>query len=284
MDITAVGATVGPVEETWSTADCLLYAVGIGAGAADPLTELAFTTENAAGRPPLAFPTYAVVVAARLREIYQALGPIDWTKVVHGDQSVELFRPLATDGHVLLTTHIAGIYDKGSGAFVQLEATAIDAIDRKPVFTSRAGLFIRGAGGWGGDRGPTADLWAPEGEPAYQWRERTNPNQALIYRLSGDRNPLHSDPAVANAARFPRPILHGLCTFGFAGRGLLASVCNGDPARFRCMSARFSNPVFPGDSLITSMWLTDSDHVLFQTKLENGTVVLDHGRFSSNSL
>ena len=145
------------------------------------------------------------------------------------------------------------------------------------LLSSTTSAFIRGEGGFGGDRGPP-DSWArPDRDPDLQVTQPTRPEQALLYRLTGDRNPLHTDPAFAARGGFATPILHGLCTYGFTGRALLHAVCGGDPARFGCMSGRFSQPVLPGETLITSIW-RDDDGALFQTAKPDGTVVIDRGR------
>ncbi len=218
INTAAIGASRGPARQTWTVDDAMLYALGIGAGADDPTAELDFTTENSRDVSPSVFPTYAVVLASRLREIYAELGDINFSKVVHGEQRVTMHRPLPVAGEIELTSRIDDILDKASGAVVIVESTGVDPTDGAPVFTSRMSLFARGYGGWGGSRGEPGAPWDVNGEPDHVIRHRTRGDQALLYRLSGDRNPLHSDPKVALSAGFDRPILHGLCTFGFAGR------------------------------------------------------------------
>jgi acyl dehydratase len=138
-------------------------------------------------------------------------------------------------------------------------------------------VFIRGEGGWGGERGPSGGAHvAPDRAPDHRVTYETRPDQALLYRLSGDRNPLHSDPSFAQMAGFDRPILHGLCTYGFTGRALLTELCGGDPARFGSMEGRFSSPVFPGESLTVEMWDTEGS-TTFRTLGEDGRVVIDNG-------
>lgn len=279
MDSSAVGISIGPVEQSWTSTDCILYALGVGCGADDPLADLEFTTEHTTGTAQKVLPTYPLVVAARLREIYREIPGLDMSKVVHGDQSIEIHRPLTPEGRVMLTTRVADVFDKGSGALLRLESQGLDPESGEPVFTSCAGLFVRGAGGWGGERGPAPAQWVPVGEPVQSIRYVTAPDQALLYRLSGDRNPLHSDPAVAAKAGFERPILHGLCTFGYAGRALLAGVCGGDPDRFVRMSGRFSKPVTPGQALVIRLWKVRDGHALFEVTLDDGTALLSQGEF-----
>ncbi len=181
------------------------------------------------------------------------------------------------------TATVTGIYDKGSGALVVIENVAVNAETGEPLVTSRGSTFIRGEGGFGGERGSDQPWELPGREPDYQVVYETRPEQALIYRLSGDRNPLHADPKFAARGGFSQPILHGLCTYGVTGRALLHALCDSDPARFRSMSGRFSRPVLPGESLTVSIWRqADSDTALFQTTRADGTVVIDRGRMRAH--
>jgi acyl dehydratase len=205
------------------------------------------------------------------------IGDFDPAMLVHAEQSFELHRPLPAEGTVRATSKVTGIYDKGSGALVATEATAVDPETGEAVITSRSSAFIRGEGGFGGDRGPRDEWAAPDRKPDHQVTYVTRPEQALVYRLSGDRNPLHSDPAFAARAGFDRPILHGLCTYGVTGRALLHALAGSDPARFASMAGRFSSPVMPGESLTVSMW-SEGETALFRTTKEDGTVVIDRGR------
>jgi acyl dehydratase len=272
----AVGAKSEPARHRWTSKDCLLYAVGVGAGADDPSQELAFTTENSQDVDQRALPTMAVVLGVGGGAL-GALGNFNPAMLVHGEQSISLAREIPVQGEVESMTEIVGIYDKGSGALVVAESTSSLVADGEPLFTNRSGLFIRGEGGWGGDRGPSTSFVVPDRAPDHEVTYQTRIDQALTYRLSGDRNPLHSDPKFAALAGFPRPILHGLCTYGFSGRALLHTLCDGDPARFRSMSGRFSSPVFPGEALTVRMWREGGDQALFQTVGPDGRVVLDTG-------
>jgi acyl dehydratase len=277
LDHSSIGVESAPHDRSWTSKDALLYAVGVGAGVEDPLAELAFTTENSGGVPQQVLPTYAVLLAQVPGA--RRIGDFDPAMLVHAEQSFELHRPLPPEGTVRATSKVTGIYDKGSGALVVSESTAVDPATGEPVITSRGSAFIRGEGGFGGDRGPR-DAWVvPDRKPDHEVTYATRPEQALIYRLSGDRNPLHSDPAFAARAGFERPILHGLCTYGVTGRALLHAMAGSDPARFASMSGRFSSPVLPGESLTVAIW-ADGANALFRTTKEDGTVVIDRGRAS----
>jgi acyl dehydratase len=176
------------------------------------------------------------------------------------------------------TSKITAIADKSSAALVEVQATTVDASNGAPLFTNTSKLFFRGEGGWGGSRGSRERVDMPETEPDAIVSYNTRPDQALLYRLNGDRNPLHSDPGFATRAGFDRPILHGLCSFGFTGRALLHAVCDSDVSRFRAMSVRFSAPVFPGERLDIHIWHTGSETAMFRT-LVGDRVVIDNGIF-----
>jgi acyl dehydratase len=271
IDPNAVGATGGPAERSWTSKDALLYALGVGAG----VDELQFTTEKA----QQVLPTMAVVLGARGAVPMQKIGTFNPAMLVHGEQAIELARPLPPEGTLKASGKIAAIYDKGKGAVIVTETESVDATSGELLFRTRSAVFIRGAGGFGGDRGPSAVQEPQTRKPDHEVSYKTSPDQALLYRLSGDRNPLHSDPEFAHAAGFPRPILHGLCTYGVTGRALLHSVCGSDPARFKSMEGRFSKPVFPGETLTIAMWI-DGHECSFQTKNERGEVVLDQGKLT----
>ena len=270
-----VGVPGEPHERSWTSTDALLYAIGVGAGLGDPLQELQFTTENTAGVQQQVLPTFGVLLAQARAS--GSLGDFDRAMLVHAEQSIELHKPLPVAGTLRSTAMVTGIYDKGSGALVETETHAVDAATGEPMVTARGSTFIRGEGGFGGDRG-TADPWdLPDRAPDHKVTQQTRPEQALLYRLSGDRNPLHADPAFAARGGFSRPILHGLCTYGITGRVLLHELCGSDPARFRSMAGRFSRPVLPGEALVVSIWVGEDGTAQFQTAKEDGTVVIDRG-------
>jgi acyl dehydratase len=285
----AVGTKSDPVERSWTSKDALLYALGVGAGALDPTGfELEFTTENSAGVTQRVLPTFTTIVGQG-GGTRASLGEFDPAMLVHGEQSIALHGELPTDGRISITTTVAGMYDKGSAGLVVLESESRHADGGQLAFTSRSSLFIRGAGGFGGPRNPEGDeeteLAAeplPSREPDEVVTYATRSDQALLYRLNGDRNPLHSDPAFAKRAGFDRPILHGLCTYGFTGRALLHAVCGSDPARFGAMRSRFSKPTMPGDTLTVSVWDIGeraTGAYRFRTETQRGETVIDAGLF-----
>lgn len=274
LDLTLVGAQSSPVEHSWSSSDVLLYAVAVGAGQQDPTQELEFTTENTAGRPLQVLPTFANMLDRSVSTL--DLGDIDRSGLVHAEQAITLHRPLEMQGAVRSTSRVVGLYDKGGAALVVVESSVVDASTGESVATCRSSMFIRGEGGFGGQRGPKNDWPAPDREPDIVIDYQTRPEQALLYRLTGDRNPLHSDPAFAARGGFDQPILHGMCTYGYTGRALLHAVCGSDPGRFKSMSGRFSRPVIPGAKLTVSIWAADGT-AFFRTD-SDGAVVIDQGR------
>lgn len=274
----AVGTQGEPFVVSWNSKDCLLYAVGIGAGAAD----LAFSTENstnADGTSILqqAYPTFPVVLARDPVSPMRNIGSFNPAMLVHGQQAVTLHRPVPVEGAARIVSRITGIYDKVKGAVVTTEQVGVDAADDSPLFTLASSVFIRGEGGWGGERGPGGDKNVPPDEPAdHRVSYVTSPDQAYVYRLSGDRNPLHTDPTFAARGGFDRPILHGLCTYGFSGRALLAVLCDDDATRLTHIEGRFASPVVAGDELTVSIWRMSPDEAVFTTSV--GTrAVIDQG-------
>jgi acyl dehydratase len=265
-----------PSERSWNSKDALLYAVGVGAGSIDPTGfELEFTTENSKDVQQRVLPTFAVIVGIGGMG---NVGTFDMANLVHGEQAVELHREIPVEGTVSTTGRITGVYDKGSAVVIVNESTSVDVATGEPLFTTRNSMFIRGEGGFGGDRGPSGPRNVPpDRDPDASVTYQTRPDQALTYRLSGDRNPLHSDPEFAKMAGFDRPILHGLCSWGFTGRALLHTLCDSDPARFKSMESRFSKPVYPGDALTVKMWI-DGGEAIFRTEVQSGDVVIDQGR------
>lgn len=272
----AVGAESSPAERSWTSKDSLLYALGVGAGVSDPTGyELEFTTENTNGVEQKALPTQCVVIGGGgggEDSPMAKLGDFNPAMLVHGEQAITLHQPFPVESTVTATSRIGGIYDKGKAALVVLENNASDA-DGNEIYTSTSSLFIRGEGGWGGERGPAGgSKTRPERDADQTVSYDTRSDQALLYRLNGDRNPLHSDPSFAAAGGFDTPILHGLCTYGFTGRGLLHAMCGSDPAAFKSMSGRFSSPVLPGETLDIHMW-EEGDTVFFETMVGDRSVL-----------
>jgi acyl dehydratase len=272
IDPSAVGATGTPTRRKWNSKDALLYAVGVGAG----LDELPFTTENTRDTPQRVLPTFAVIIGGGGTP-FDKIGTFNPALLVHGGQGIDLLGEIPPEGEIESTGRCAAIWDKGSGAVVEMESESVDLATGKPLLRTRMSVFLRGEGGFGGERGPSAKQELPSRKPDHEVTYATREDQALTYRLSGDRNPLHSDPSFAKMGGFDKPILHGLCTYGFTGRALLHSLCGSDPSRFRSMDGRFSKPVLPGDTLTVSMWV-DGNECVFQTKNQNGEVVIDQGK------
>ncbi|MDO9503394.1 MaoC family dehydratase [Falsiroseomonas sp.] len=260
--------------------DSSLYALSLGVGQ-DPMDSAAlrYVTEGAAMR---ALPTMAVVLGYPGFWLADPATGVDAVKLVAGEQAVELFAPLPTSGTVVGKSRVTGLVDRGAGKGALLY-TARDILDEATgakLATVENTTFLRGDGGFGGPDGPVKRLAAePDTKPEITLDLPTRPEMALIYRLNGDHNPLHSDPALAARAGFPRPILHGLGTFGVVGRALLAAICAHDPDRFGRMECRFSAPVFPGETIRTEIWRTP-DGAAFRAKVvERDLTVISHGAF-----
>jgi acyl dehydratase len=278
----AVGS-VGEVRTmSWASKDALLYAVGIGAGQAD----LPFTTENTQNVQQVVYPTFAVVAGSGTQSpgasAMSKIGSFNFAMLVHGSQAITLHRPIPVEASATTQDRVVAMYDKGKAAVVVME-NEVKLESGEPLWNTRSSVFIRGEGGWGGDRGPSG----PQNEPPtdrsadHEDTLQTSPDQAFVYRLSGDRNPLHTDPSFAALGGFDRPILHGLCSYGFTGRALLGALCDNDVSRFQHIEGRFSSPVLPGDALTVRAWRTSAGEAVFTTSVGD-RVVIDQGlvRFS----
>lgn len=264
----AVGEKTDPYQFDWTDRDTLLYAIGVGAGVDD----LAFTTENSHEIEQQVLPTYAVIACSPFAAATK-IGTFNFGMLLHGSQEIRLFKPLPPAGKLRVVTEVADIQDKGEGknAVVMLKGTGTDPDSGDVIVETLATAVIRGEGGFGGQPGrrPVAPE-IPDSEPDARVSLPTREDQALIYRLSGDRNPLHSDPWFAeNLAGFPKPILHGLCTYGVAGRVLVGELGGGDATKVTAIGARFTSPVFPGETLTTSIWRTGSGRAVFRTEASN---------------
>jgi acyl dehydratase len=260
-----VGLELPATTHEYNDRDVMLYALGIGA------TELDFVYE----RNLKVIPTFAVIPAFPALMGLTAAVEINLAMVLHGEQSFRIRKTIPTKGRLTTTGKVTGVYDKGKGALITIDSETKDE-SGEVVFTNQAGVFVRGAGGFGGERGPEAGNTPPERPPDRTVEMQTLPIQAMIYRLSGDRNPLHIDPDFARMAGYDRPILHGLCTFGHVGRAVLREFCDNNPERFLGLSARFSGVVYPGDTIITDMWDAGEGKVLVQARTQEGRVVISN--------
>jgi acyl dehydratase len=270
------------VEHVYGPKDCMLYALGLGLGQ-DPMneSELAFVYE----KNLRALPTFALVQGYTPYWLRNPDSGVNWTKVVHGEQGFVLHKPVAPQGSVIGRTRVVDVVDKGEGkgALVYSERKITDKASGALLATLTQTTFCRGDGGFGGPKRATPEPHAlPERAPDMICNLPTRPEMALVYRLSGDINPLHAEPEFAKAAGFPRPILHGLATFGVAGHALLKSVAGYDPARLTGMAGRFSAPVFPGETIRTEMWRGDGKNpgvIDFRARVvERDVVAINNGR------
>ncbi len=279
LDVEAVLAwRFEEVEQAYTARDTILYALGLGHGA-EP-------TDPAALRHVLedglvAVPTMAVVLANPGPWTRDPRTGIDWVKALHGEQGLVIHATLPPEGRVRGRCRVSGIIDKGPGrgALLMQERELFDAATGALLATRTTTSFLRGDGGCGAPpREQPRPPAIPDRAPDIVHDIATRPEQALIYRLSGDMNPVHADPAVAARAGFPRPILHGLCTYGIAGRAVVATACGGDPARLRELHVRFSAPVFPGETIRVELWEHGPEWRLRARVAARDAVVLNNGR------
>jgi acyl dehydratase len=274
-------ARIGTVEPertvTWTERDALLYALGVGAGQDDRLDELELTTENSEGIGQQVVPSFAVVLG--MADGLPEVGEFDPTRAVHAEQHFEVDGPLPPCGSATVTTTVADMWDKGRDAMLWTETVLTDAVTGARLARSRSAAYLGGAGGFGGHRGGGGTWERPDATPDFEVRFATRPEQALLYRLTGDRNPLHSDPVFAARGGFDVPILHGMCTYGYATRLLVRHVADGDTSRLAGMSGRFTRPVLPGDVLFLRVWKTPGT-ALFQVVSADGSLVIDRGTAS----
>ncbi|WP_030571618.1 MaoC/PaaZ C-terminal domain-containing protein [Streptomyces aureocirculatus] len=259
---------------TWDHKDVQLYHLGLGAGAnpdlPNPATdpdELRYTLESRLH----VLPSFATVAGAGMGMMGGLSAPgidVNLAAVLHGGQRVELHRPIPAEGRAATTSKVAAVYDKGKAAVIVLRSEAAD--DEGPLWTSDAQIFVRGEGGFGGERGPSARLDVPQ-RPFDRTVERpVRADQALLYRLSGDWNPLHADPEFAKLGGFDRPILHGLCTYGMTLKAVVDTVLGGDVTRVRAYTTRFTGVVFPGETLRIGMWESQGRVQVVVTAVERG--------------
>ncbi|WP_063735106.1 MaoC/PaaZ C-terminal domain-containing protein [Streptomyces sp. RTd22] len=248
----AVSAEPRTAALAWGHKDIQLYHLGIGAGipATDP-DELRYTLESELH----VLPSFATVAGGRMALAGGLNGPgidVDLASVLHGGQTVEVHRPIPVTGDATQTSRVAAVYDKGKAAVIVLRTEAADADG--PLWTCDSRIFVRGEGGFGGERGPSERLETPDREPDRTVERAIREDQALLYRLSGDWNPLHADPGFAKVAGFEKPILHGLCSYGMVLKAVVDTELGGDVARVRSYTTRFAGVVYPGETLRIRMW------------------------------
>lgn len=266
------------VEHRYTERDTILYALALGLGA-DPIDpeQLKFVYQAKLR----ALPTMGVILGYPGFWLSDPKTGADWKRLLHGEQSITLHQPLPAAGAVVSRTRVVDVIDKGveKGAFVFVERKVYDKTSDALLCSLNATSVLRGDGGFGGPAGPTPEPHPIPDRPADLRLETTTlPQAALIYRLTGDMNPLHADPEIAKAAGFPRPILHGLCTFGIAGHAVLRLACGSNPDRLRSLQARFTAPVFPGETIVTEVW-RDGPICSFRASVaERQKVVLGNGR------
>ena len=271
LNLEAVGKVWGPYEFTYNERDLMIYALGIG-----------FTRESLeyvyeGSKDFKAFPTYGVVFPNSAAAEAFLSTKANFAMVVHGEQVFEIHSPLPRSATVSTTTVIEGIYDKGSGALIMMRLDTKEK-NGNPLCSNWIGIFVRGAGGFGGPAQPKKEIPAvPVKNPDFVFEAKTWADQAAFYRLTGDRNPLHIDPALAKAVGFKEPILHGLCTYGVACRRFVQEVLKGDAGRVKSYAARFSSPVFPGDTLQVKVWEGRSGLYLLEVYNAQGGAVLKNG-------
>ena len=272
-----VGSTLGESSFTWTEDDMILYNLAVGAGAPpDSPGELKYVYQNNL----TAVPSFGAVPPFGLMMAVGAADGIDISlaQILHGDHQLQIHGPIPVSGTVHQTGSVKAVYDKGKGALLVVEVVSTLAGSNEPLFTNTAGIFIRGEGGFGGDRGPAARRGDPERLPDVVVESPTLPQQALLYRIaSGDMNPLHADPGFAAVVGYERPILHGLCTYGVICKAVIDAALDGDPGSVGDYGARFSGHVFPGETLVTKLWDQDDGTVFSTTTRERGLPVISGG-------
>ena len=259
----AIGADLGVTKFEWTSTNVLLYHLALGASTAD----LSYVLEDRLK----VLPTFGVVAPNfRMFEPPAVTFPgieIDLSKVLHGTQSITVHGPLPADGKAEARSRIADVWDKGKAAVIVQESTVTTPAG-DPLWTTTSSIFARGEGGFGGSRGPSGRLPAPEGDPVLEVEVPTLPQQALLYRLCGDRNPLHADPAFAALAGFDRPILHGLCTYGVVCKALADNLLAGDVTKVATFGTRFAGVQIPGETLRVRAWQTEAGYQATATAVD----------------
>lgn len=271
LNLESVGKTWGPHEFTYSERDLIIYALGVG-----------FTKQNLeyvyeGAKDFKAFPTYGVILPSNAGAEAFLSTQANFAMVVHGEQGLQIHNLLPKGGTVKTTTTLEGVYDKGSGALIVMR---FDTREKggAPVCTNWVSAFVRGSGGFGGPAQPKKDVPPiPPKNPDFILDAQTDVNQAALYRMSGDRNPLHIDPAIAKMVGFQEPILHGLCTYGVVCRRFVQEVFKGDSGKVKSYSARFSSPVIPGEKLQVKVWQANPNLYLLEVFNTKGDAVIRNG-------
>lgn len=263
-------------DAVWTERDVVLYALSVGAGQTDPSTELALTTECVPEQPLQVLPTFAASLL--YPAIEAALSTIDWTHVLFAEQALTLHAPLPSNGRATVRAAVVEVNDQGRGALVRVGADLVEETSGSSLASSRAAMFVRGAGDFDGHRAKPRMWCRPDRAPDAALRFDVRRDQSLLYRLNGDLNPLHADPGFARLAGLDAPILHGLCTYGITARLLINEFADGNPARVRAVAGRFTSPVLPGERLQVSVWEDEGD-LAYVTCGHDGRVVIDRGRF-----
>lgn len=258
------GFELGPLEWSWDTRDAILYALGVGTTVESGIE---FLYEGAG---PKVLPTFGVIPYVKFGPAWREAIDIDLRDLLHAGQTVTLHRPIPARGRAMSMLRLLHVWDKTSAAILEWETVTSD--DDGPLCTTQSTSYVRGGGGFGGERGPrvTTRPHPPDHAADLVLRTPTSVDQAALYRLSGDFNPIHIDPGFARAAGFERPFLHGLCTLGSVTRTLAENLCPLQPEMVSHVECRFSGIVFPGDELITTVWRDDSSTALFETKTHAG--------------
>jgi acyl dehydratase len=266
------------LRSSWGEQDARLYALGVGAGMEDPAAELQFTTQNTAGVTQQVLPTFAVLPGCQVgvRGLLDIIGEVDLSRMLHASQRVSVTGPLPLEGDVETIGRVTGVWDKTKAVVVETESVIRSLDSGRELATCRQALFFRGYGGWGGERGPSSPPRDSGRAPDHVLPLPTRADQPLIYRLTGDNNPLHSDPTFAKRAGFERPIMHGLCVYGAAGRVLINRLLDGDAAGLVDLTCRFATPVYPGELLSLEVWRVDGQWT-FRVVNERGVVVISDG-------
>jgi acyl dehydratase len=273
LNLDAIGKPIGPLQKAYDWKDVILYALGVGAG----VEELDYTYEK----------NLKVIPSFSIAAIFDFLGEVavasnmNLAGILHGEQELIFHHPIPTAGTLTTAGRITHYYDKGpKGALVVAMSETVHSSGRK-LFTNILTVFARLDGGFGGQNAPPAGVEFPGREPDFAVDAAPSVNQPLLYRLSGDIFPLHVDPEFARLAGFERPIMHGLCTHGFACRALLASLTPGAPELVRRLACRFSRPLYPGDPIRTLIWRTGAGQALWRTvNTRTGETVIDNGVFA----